>query len=194
MRKWLLFPLMALLFSSCTLFAREPLPTYNGPRRNLILTPVGGDVDRSYRETARGKLEEIAANSSYFNLIDREAVDVALADLRLSSFGVINDQDTVSIGKQAGAQVAMSGSVTSLKVESSQGGNAKYGYYTTYTTKATVSLKIIDVETGRVLAAARDTGSASSSKSRGADDDEQAIESAISDAAYSVLRQYASRN
>lgn len=194
MRKCLLFPLIALLFSSCTLFAREPLPVYNGPRKNLILTPVGGDVSQSYRETARGKLEEITANSSYFNLIDREAVDVALADLRLSSFGVIDDQTTATIGKQAGAQVAMSGSVTSLKVESGRGGNAKYGYYSTYTTKATVSLKIIDVETGRVLAASRDTGSAYSSESRGADDDEQAIESAISDAAYSVLRQYASRN
>jgi Curli production assembly/transport component CsgG len=193
MRKWLLFPLMALLFS-CTLFAREPLPVYNGPRRNLILTPVGGDVDRSYRETARGKLEEITANSSYFDLIDRDAVDVALADLRLTSFGVIDEQTTATIGKQLGAQVAMSSSVTSLKVESGQGGSAKYGYYSTYTTKATVSLKIIDVETGRVLAASRDTGSAYSSKSRGADDDEKAIESAISDAAYSVLRQYASRN
>ena len=171
-------------------------PRYNGSTKTLLVIPLKGNIYQNYLDGGQGTLEEIINAGAYgdrFVLIDREALNVALRDFKLSSIGLLDESSSTQLGKQLGAQVALSGTVSGLNTESEQGGDGKYGYYTNYTTKAQASLKLLNVETGVVMAASTGTGSVYSSKNKGNQDDLKAVNAAVRNAANSLIRTYAAR-
>lgn len=137
--------------------------------------------------------EEVCFNNPNFNkrfqLIDRNSLELLLKEQQLAGINALDESGISKYGKQLGAQVFMKSELLSLETSSRTDGSAKYGYYTTYLSNAMVSIKLVDIETGKVLGLSRGSGSSSSSRST-----EQlkidALSRAIDNAVYEVLKSY----
>lgn len=189
-RRALLGFMTILATTSCSLIApqRDPLPEYTGQPRNMLMLEMS-NANRSIQSL----FEEACFNNPNFNkrfqLIDRNSLELLLKEQQLAGINALDESGISKYGKQLGAQVFMKSELLSLETSSRTDGSAKYGYYTTYLSNAMVSIKLVDIETGKVLGLSRGSGSSSSSRST-----EQlkidALSRAIDNAVYEVLKSY----
>lgn len=102
-----------------------------------------------------------------FNVLDRDFTDNLLREQALSGVGVMNPEGRVQIGKLLGARYFLYGSITGLSTKESDVtvGHALVGSVGNqkHKVRADVTVRIIDVETGCIVAAGRGCGSSSSS-------------------------------
>lgn len=176
--------------SACTLVTqREPLPAYTGVQRVMLIldmTNANGSVGSI--------LQEVALNSSdfraRFKVVDRSTIKVLLNDQQLASVGLVDSTGLAAIGKQAGFNVVLKSNLNYLQTKSNTAGNAKYGYSTYYTGDAEVSMSILDVETGQVLATATGRGSGYDSSRDGEALRTQTFRKALDNGLYNLMRMY----
>ena len=179
------------LTSACSLLApqRDPLPDYQGKPRNILLLPMG-----SANTSVQAIFEETCFNnpdfSKRFQLIDRQSLEVLLKEQQLVSISALDENQISIYGKQLGAQAYIKSELLALNTSSETNGTAKYGYSTTYYGSASVSIKLVDIETGKILGIARGQGSASSSRSDYEQLKLKALSVAIDNAVYDVLKSY----
>lgn len=183
----LLFAAAALL-TSCTLGTRDPLPTYTGQPRNALILDMD-DASRGATELLIQTALESEAFQARFNVIDRSTLEVMLKDQRLASLGLLDDSTLTRVGRQAGVSVLLKSTLNFLETGSDQVGSAKYGYSTLYTARAQVTLRLLDVETGRIIATATGKGGTSSSK-YGEALKAAALERAVDTGIYNLLKTY----
>lgn len=101
-----------------------------------------------------------------FNVIEREMLEAIMKEHSFNMSGMVDPMTAVQIGKLAGVQYLVAGSVTGLSTKKSGA-----SYSDTYwggagfnknTVIANVTIRFIDVETGRIVLAASGTGESAS--------------------------------
>lgn len=116
-------------------------------------------------EIAKHKLD----NEKYFTVLSRQDMDKVIAEQKLQSSELMDNETSSKVGKLIGAQAIINGEIASANAESrtyqedkeeclsyyKQGGCAKWRYYrvTCNTTQATASanLNIVNIETGALI-------------------------------------------
>lgn len=105
-------------------------------------------------------------DSERFNVVEREVLMNIMQEHNLNMSGMIDPLTAVSVGKLAGAQYFIAGSVTGLSSKSSglDYTNSELGKagMNKNSVIANVTARIIDIETGRVVMAASGTGKSAS--------------------------------
>ena len=101
-----------------------------------------------------------------FNVIEREVLESVMKEHSFNMSGMVDPMTAVQIGKLAGVKYLVAGSVTGLSTKSS---GASYsdtawggGGFNKNTVIANVTVRFIDVETGRIVLAASGTGESAS--------------------------------
>ena len=104
---------------------------------------------------------EQLVDSNRFNMIEREEIEAIVKEHQFNMTGLVDLSTAVQLGKLAGAQFLIKGSVVGLSTKIS-GVNASAPQagagFNKYTVIANVTLRFIDVETGRIVLAASGTG------------------------------------
>ncbi len=104
-----------------------------GPKRIAVLDLSGEGVTKSEAKTLTDRLRSRLVNTGAFIVLEREQMDEILSEQGFQQSGCVSDECLVEIGRMVGVQEMVGGSI------------GKIGQ--TYT----LDLRIIDVETGRIL-------------------------------------------
>ncbi len=104
-----------------------------GPKRIAVLDLSGEGVTKSEAKTLTDRLRSRLVNTGAFIVLEREQMDEILSEQGFQQSGCVSDECLVEIGRMIGVQEMVGGSI------------GKIGQ--TYT----LDLRIIDVETGRIL-------------------------------------------
>ena len=110
-------------------------------------------------------LEELL-DSGRFNVMEREQLQGILDEHHLNLTGLVSPDTAVEIGKLTGVQYLVYGSITGLSSKKQGIGYANFGGIIDnyqYVVTANITGRFIDLETGRIVLAARGTGSSTSS-------------------------------
>lgn len=193
MNRWLLAIGLVGLLAACVPVTRTPPRPYTGPVHGLLLAPLAG-VSNS--ETGYSYLEvgvfSVRSFQTYFSLIDRSSLEALLKENRLSSIALLQDGTSAVLGRQIGARFVLKSTLTYARVESYQSGSAKYGYTTNYNGTAEVKMTLVQLETGRVVAAATRKGSSYGGKDYNSSKlTADAIQDAVNSTFREIMSQYA---
>jgi curli biogenesis system outer membrane secretion channel CsgG len=115
----------------------------------------------------RRQLEKVASDilsselvkSEKFVVIEREKLNVALEELSLSQTGIIDDTQALEVGKLIGAEIIITGSVSQFGCKT-EGSDAIFHQSKCQICKATVDVRLIKIETTKVVAAITGKGTA----------------------------------
>ncbi|WP_295159781.1 CsgG/HfaB family protein [Selenomonas sp. AE3005] len=101
-----------------------------------------------------------------FNVIEREMLEAIMKEHSFNMSGMVDPMTAVQIGKLAGVQYLVAGSVTGLSTKSSGASYSDTVWggvgFNQNTVIANVTVRFIDVETGRIVLAASGTGESAS--------------------------------
>ena len=134
-------------------------------------------------------------NTGKFRMVERTQLKSLLDELHLQMTGLTDASTNAQIGKQLGAQYLVVGSITGLTTRRSEGSVLGAGQKK-YRVTATITMRIVDVETGEIVLAARGVGTDTNKLTRapfniiriGTDDvDKQQVVSALENAAYDAV-------
>lgn len=109
---------------------------------------------------------ELQDTKEFSNLVERERLRDLTDEYALTNTGLVNSSTAVPIGNLTGAQYLLMGSINSVTARKSETSVAGLGT-DRYKVTATVSMRIVDVETGRVALAAVGTGLAKNTMVKG---------------------------
>ncbi len=113
----------------------RPLKT---AKRALIVMPfteLGKKAkEKELGNTVREIFSQNAVNSQVFYLVDRDTLEASVRELRLSMTGLISEESVIRAGRLANAQVFLAGTISEIQ------------------DRFMLSVKLIDAETGKVLA------------------------------------------
>lgn len=125
-----------------------------------------GQISLEDASVASDRVMENLLDSDRFNLIERDQVETILNEHAFNLSGLVDTNTAVQIGKLAGVQYIVYGSVVncSLKASGILYDNSNYGGMSNdkYTVIADVTARFIDVETGRIVLMARGHGQSTS--------------------------------
>ena len=106
-------------------------------------------------------------DANLFNIIEREEIEAVVKEHQLNMTGLVDNASAVQLGKLAGAQFLIKGSVTGLSTKSSGVGVSipqAGADFNKNTVVANITLRFIEVETGRIVLAASGTGESARTK------------------------------
>ena len=98
-------------------------------------------------------------NSGYFDVVERERLDAVCDELSFDMSGLVDQRSAARVGKMLGAQYILIGSLNGLSTRQNGAeivgiGNKNAQVY------AHISMRVVEVETGRVVLASRGDGRA----------------------------------
>ena len=98
-------------------------------------------------------------NSGYFDVVERERLDAVCDELSFDMSGLVDQSSAARVGKMLGAQYILIGSLNGLSTRQNGAeivgiGNKNAQVY------AHISMRVVEVETGRVVLASRGDGRA----------------------------------
>lgn len=96
-------------------------------------------------------------------LVERARVDAALQELQLQQTGLTDSATASKVGKGLNANAVVLGAITSISVRE-EGRSVKIAEKTTRYVDVEVEARVVDVETGELLASGRATGKAESAE------------------------------
>jgi curli biogenesis system outer membrane secretion channel CsgG len=146
------------------------LSLYTGPKKIIYVFDIKNKSEFDDPQIGRGlakMLTTALVESNRFRVVERtpEIIENILQEQKLSLTGVIDSQTAVSVGKLLGAHAVVIGEVSEFGIR-------KTGVYTgltgsrTIKTRLVVDARMVDVETGEILAAKSGIG-ISTTKSSG---------------------------
>ena len=156
MKKFLKFALCLLI----VIFACEA--AFASIRLGVMQFVTKADGVTEYQASAAGDVfvRILANNTSNISILERERLDEIGAEIRLGMSGLVSAHTAVQVGKIAGCQYMLMGSVTNLKSKSSNitlpftiGIGVRESAAT-----ATLDVRIVDVETSEIVGALSDSG------------------------------------
>jgi len=120
--------------------------------------------EAEHAEEAKGLADALTValvRSGRLRLVERDRVDALLSEARFDLSGAVDSARAAQIGKQLGAAAVVLGSITSvaLREEASSG---DFSGKSKRTVDVEIQARLVDVQTGELLAAGRATGSAKS--------------------------------
>jgi len=123
------------------------------------------ETDRNLSGKATDAVADRFVKLKYFRVLERSRIDQVMKEIAHQQTGLVNDSAVARIGEQLGAQVMVVGSVTGAgyNVERNQWKDSDGNVHVNLTAKANVSmsLRMVDVETGEVVFGRTLVGSAS---------------------------------
>lgn len=98
-------------------------------------------------------------NSGYFDVVERERLDAVCDELSFDMSGLVDQSSAARVGKMLGAQYILIGSLNGLSTRRIDNGIA---WIDTKNAQvyAHISMRVVEVETGRVVLASRGDGRA----------------------------------
>jgi curli biogenesis system outer membrane secretion channel CsgG len=139
---------------------------------------------------------ELQNTKEFNNLLERDRLRDLTDEYALTKAGLVDSSTAVPIGNLTGAQYLLFGSINSVTARKSETSVAGLGT-DRYKVTATVSMRIVDVETGRVALAAVGTGTARNTMVKGplnlirigtADVDEQQVIESLQAAVHDAVQ------
>lgn len=139
---------------------------------------------------------ELQNTKEFNNLLERDRLRDLTDEYALTNTGVVDSSTAVPIGNLKGAQYLLLGSINSVTARKSEASMVGMGM-DRYKVTATVSMRIVDVETGRVALAAVGSGTARNTMVKGplniirigtADVDEQQVTAALRAAVHDAVQ------
>ena len=163
-----IFPLLLLVFALTLPFMREAsagLADY--PTVAVVpfsnQTVIKNDLDdRMDISLARDATDMDLVNTGMFNVIERERLDALIDEMSLGMSGIIDANSAAQIGKLLGAQYIVIGSVTGLSTKTKTNSFAGNSYQVI----AHVYVRMVEVETGRVVLGGRGVGKSEKERRR----------------------------
>ncbi|MDR1377216.1 MAG: CsgG/HfaB family protein [Synergistaceae bacterium] len=99
------------------------------------------------------------ANSKSIALLERERLDMIGKEHKLNMSGLVDIGMAIEVGKLAGCQYVLLGAVTNLTEESSK--TRLFGYdFWSHEAKATIDLRVVDVNTSEIVLSLSESGMA----------------------------------
>lgn len=178
MRKTAFFLLVLGLFfcQTGTVFARE----------RVSVLGFSGMMQEEYKETAVNKLTALLVKIDRFEVVERAELDRILDEQYLQSTGLVAEEQAVEVGKLLGVKLAFIGSINRLAASWDRESRK-------YKAEAGITVKIIDVESGKILQIMEEDGYASDYNYRNAL--HKAIESSIgTNLAYKIRESFTIRS
>lgn len=179
-RKPLLLPLLALLLTATPLFAKAPSLA-------VITEDLSGEVDTGGVEMVESLAEAGISRSSGVTLISRRHLEKLLAEQGLAYNNIVNDR--ARLGRLVGADILLVVSITKNRVTQSRESITAYGITENIVrshSDAGISVKALEVESGRVLAQ-RQFAKRNSGNRRALDDCAEKMESALATMTFTDL-------
>ena len=96
-------------------------------------------------------------------LVERQRLESLAAEQKLSLSGAVDTNTAVKLGQMLGAQMVVLGAVTSVSVRE-EGRSVKFAEKTDRWVEVEVEARLVDIETGELLAAGRAIGKTSSAE------------------------------
>lgn len=134
----------------------------------LAVMPFGKKASVSPELTLRDVTiaNEIAydelVNSGYFDVVERERLDAVCDELSFDMSGLVDTASAARVGKMLGAQYILCGSLNGLSTRRNAAEIIGTGQKNAQV-YAHISMRVIEVETGRVVLASRGDGRATNS-------------------------------
>ena len=133
------------------------------PRERLVAAVMPFSCAASeaeHAEEAKGLADALTValvRSGRLRLVERDRVDALLSEARFDLSGAVDSARAAQIGKQLGAAAVVLGSITSvaLREEASSG---DFSGKSKRTVDVEIQARLVDVQTGELLAAGRATG------------------------------------
>ncbi len=146
-------------FSSCYL---TPLMGKSTDERILVaMMPFNYKAeDPKYAGVEAGLAQAVSSElvkKKVFRMIERERVDILLKELKYQQTGVVDSSTALELGKHLGAQAYLLGSVISVSVRD-EWRSVKFAEKTVRFVDVEAEVKIVDIQTGEVLASGRSIG------------------------------------
>lgn len=92
-----------------------------------------------------------------FRVIERDRIDALLSESRFQQIGITDPKTQTEIGKQLNTKALVMGSITSVSIRD-EFRSVKFAEKTTRWTEVEAEAKLVNVETGEMLASARAIG------------------------------------
>jgi curli biogenesis system outer membrane secretion channel CsgG len=118
----------------------------------LSFTYVDGSANPQDVNSIQEEVTNAFVKTKRFNIVDRSKMDAIKSEKELQKSDDFIDGKVVDQGKSIGAQYLISGRVISAQATQVNTKQANGSMTTSYQAKITVSLKVIDVATGQVIA------------------------------------------
>lgn len=96
-------------------------------------------------------------------LVERQRMETVLSELRLGATGVVDSKTATEVGKQLGAKLVVLGSIVSISVRE-EGRSVKIAEKTDRWVEIEAEARLVDVETGELMATGRAFGKAHSAE------------------------------
>ncbi|MBQ9595152.1 MAG: hypothetical protein IJR35_04765 [Synergistaceae bacterium] len=166
MRKFFLCVLLVALFSSAAYSAQNRDVYRIGVMRFANKAP---GMSYAQAEAITDMFIRMISNSKRIAVLERERLEAIAREQRFSMSGLVDSNTAVQIGRIAGCQYMILGSVTQFdsKQASSSGaipipffGMTVHESKNTYEASITIDMRIVDVETSEVVLAMSETGNA----------------------------------
>jgi len=147
-------------------------------RERVSVLGFSGTVQEEYKEIAVNKLSALLVKIDRFEVVERAEIDLILEEQYLQLTGLVAEEQAVEVGKILGVKLAFIGNINRLAASWDRESGR-------YKAEAGITVKIIDVETGKILHIMEEEGYGSDQNYRNSL--HKAIESSIgSNLAYKI--------
>lgn len=159
---------LAVLMVGClsfNLFAKE-IPFEDRPIAAVMPFEYHVDEHPEFQKATSGIADALAVDllkTNKIRLVERSRVDTVLKEAVLGQSGVVDGDTAAKIGKQLGAQQVILGSIVALSVRE-EGRSVKIAEKTTRYVEIEAQARLVDVETGELLATGKAVNKVSSAE------------------------------
>jgi len=155
----------AVVLFSVGLFAGE-IPFEKRPVAAIMPFCYHVEAYPEYEKSVSGIADALAVDllkTNKVRLLERSRVDAVIKEIMLGQTGMIDSGKAAQVGRQLGAQQVILGSIVALSVRE-EGRSVKIAEKTTRWVEIEAEARLVDVETGELLAAGKAVGKAKSSE------------------------------
>jgi hypothetical protein len=130
-------------------------PTCAGTRIRVGVLEFTGATSRHERQTASNRLAQVLVDLGRFDVIERERLDQIMREQRFQQSYPVDQDTAVEMGRIAGIGVIFTGHIDHLDSKWTRPSGAA-GYYAA---TARIGIKVIDVQSGRLIKVLSTSGS-----------------------------------
>ena len=161
----LLLSMLAAGFLAINVCAKE-IPFEDRPIAAIMPFAYHVDEYPQYEKNISGIADALAVDllkTNKIRLVERSRVDTVLKEITLGQTGIIDAAKASQAGKQLGAQQVILGSIVALSIRE-EGRSVKIAEKTTRWVEIEAEARLVDVETGELLAAGKASNKVSSAE------------------------------
>lgn len=157
--------LLAVGFVCFPLCAGE-IPFENRPVAAIMPFAYHVEEYPQYEKSVSGIADALAVDllkTNKVRLLERSRIDAVLKEIMLGQTGAVDSEKAARAGKQLGAQQVILGSIVALSIRE-EGRSVKIAEKTTRWVEIEAEARLVDVETGELLATGKAVGKAKSAE------------------------------